>query len=595
MINTTLKELLKAYQESNPETTTLKLSNIEHLVMNEVIQMPYFKEAVSDLNGSEKNDLYIDEFENIVFYNGRSSLSTISKDDFVHGGGYVLTRSEADRLSVIQDIVENATCLNDLVGVFTEEDPNLVQKFSVDLPTDELFSMMCMAKLRENINNNPDYELTYDEIYGKTMMRVYIEKGCSLDKDFKYSLSQDVTMRKHLVGNVATLTQDDITIGTLKGMVREENKTLVNIFSKYIIDNPDADNSDHKTTYSDLSPVLNNPMIKNNTVIGIVLDNTLSGPEKLMKLYEKRYFDKAKVNFSSTLEFQINKLTLEDLKERYSNAVETIVQKLESEYPLLNSRREETFYSEKSDFNYSRIFETTRNKDGLLSRDYLENERTLINATMDSYFFKKLENVHMGLVDKHRTDVIKLTHHEVVGYHNNIESTLMLRLQSFKEHDAPVKGRPNIAVLSMISFPRALADHSFDMLSVFLKEQEKLGVNVIINLKEVASYVKDYTPRLEALKKHPNVVLCDYPTLENKLNKMLEAFHMYDIKNDFLTSEQKTSLLLTGLKRIETEIPQEVNSYNYEGGQKIMEFMGKLIKEELPKLGNHHKIDNTFK
>lgn len=54
MINTTLKELLKAYQESNPETTTLKLSNIEHLVMNEVIQMPYFKEAVSDLNGSEK-------------------------------------------------------------------------------------------------------------------------------------------------------------------------------------------------------------------------------------------------------------------------------------------------------------------------------------------------------------------------------------------------------------------------------------------------------------------------------------------------------------------------------------------------------------
>lgn len=54
MINTTLKELLKAYQESNPETTTLKLSNIEHLVMNEVIQMPYFKDAVSDLNGSEK-------------------------------------------------------------------------------------------------------------------------------------------------------------------------------------------------------------------------------------------------------------------------------------------------------------------------------------------------------------------------------------------------------------------------------------------------------------------------------------------------------------------------------------------------------------
>ena len=594
MINTKLKALLKEYQDKNTDITTSILSNIEHLVMNEVLQMPYFKDSAMELNGRTKNDLYIDEFENIVFYNGKSSLNTISKDDFVHSGGYVMTRAEAIRLNDIQEILENATDLSDLMNVFTEQDAILVQKFSIDLPRDELFSLMCMAKFKENLEANPNYELSFDEHYGKTMLRVYVEQACSIDKDFKYSVGQDTRLRNHLIKNEGVITQDSLSISTLKGIIRAENKTLANLCAKHLIDNPDAAISDHKEVYSDLSAIFKNPMIRENTVFGVLMDDTISGPEKLMKLYEKRYFEQVKVDFISMIDFQLNKPTVEDLTERYSNAVESIVKKIEADYPILNTARAETFYSEKSEFNYSKLFEHTRNKDSLLSRDYLEAERTLINATMDCYFSRQLDNVNLKLVERQQTDSFKMSNHQVVGYHNNIESTLLVRTQNFGGTDIPSKERPNITVLAMVAFPRELTNHAFDNLSVFIRDQEKLGMNVIINLKDVSTYMNNFTSSFEEMKKHPNVVICNYPSFENKLTKILEALHIYDVRNQVLTSEEKTSLLLIGLKRIETEFPNEINSYNYEGGQKVVDFMSKLIKEELPKLGNHQKIDNTL-
>jgi hypothetical protein len=120
-------------------------------------------------------------------------------------------------------------------------------------------------------------------------------------------------------------------------------------------------------------------------------------------------------------------------------------------------------------------------------------------------------------------------------------------------------------------------------------------MNVIINLKDIANHHSDYAIKLEELKKHSNVILCNFESFENKLTKMLEALHIYDVRTKVLTSEQKTSLLLTGLKLISTEIPHEVNNYNYEGGQKIVDFMTKIIVNELPKIGNYNKIENVLK
>lgn len=595
MINTKLKELLKEYQDNNPDITKAVLSNIEHLVMNEVLQMPYFKDSAMDLNGRTKNDLYINEFESIVFYNGKSSLDTVSKDDFLHSGGYVMTRDEASRLNDIQEILENATSLKDLMNVFTEQDAILVQKFSMDLPRDELFSLMCMVKFKENLESKPDYQLSFDEYYGKTMLRVYVDQACSLDKDFKYSIGQDNTLRNHLVKNEGFITQDSLHLGTLKGIIRAENKTLANLCNKHLIENPEAATSDHKEIYSDLSAIFKNPMIRDNTVLGILMDDTITGPDKLMKLYEKRYFEEVKVNFVSMIDFQLNKPTVEDLTERYAHAVETIVQKIEADYPILNTPRADTFYSEKSAYDFSKLFEHTRNKDSLLSRDYLEAERALINASMDCYFSRQLDNVNLKLVERQQTDHFKMTNHQVYGYHNNIESTLLLRTQNFGGTDSPSKERPNITVLSMVAFPRELTNHAFDNLSVFIKEQEKLGVNVIINLKDISTYMNDFTSRFAEMRKHPNVIICNYPSFENKLTKMLEALHTHDVRYEVITSEQKTALILKGLKDIETELPHEINSYNYEGGQKVVDFMMKIIKEELPKMGQHSKIENTLK
>lgn len=120
-------------------------------------------------------------------------------------------------------------------------------------------------------------------------------------------------------------------------------------------------------------------------------------------------------------------------------------------------------------------------------------------------------------------------------------------------------------------------------------------MNVIINLKDISTYMNDFTSRFAEMRKHPNVVICNYPSFENKLTQMLDALHTYDIRRELLTSEEKTALLLSGLKRIEDEIPHEINSYNYEGGQKVVDFMMNVIKEELPKLGHQHKNENTLK
>lgn len=58
---------------------------------------------------------------------------------------------------------------------------------------------------------------------------------------------------------------------------------------------------------------------------------------------------------------------------------------------------------------------------------------------MDCYFSRQLDNVNLKLVERQQTDRFKMTNHQVFGYHNNIESTLLLRTQNFGGTDTPSK------------------------------------------------------------------------------------------------------------------------------------------------------------
>lgn len=586
MINKKISELLYNYKENNPDMSVSDMSNAQHLIMNQLLDRQYFE--------GMKLDMYINDLDNITFYNGVTSVSTIPKEEFSNTGGYLLTRNQAERLEEIQDILSESNCLNDLVGKFDESDALLIQKFLVALPKDEFFSLICMAKFRENLNNDPDYQISYDQYYAGSMLLVGVEQGCSLDQDFKYSLGADNVIKRHLTNNINVITQETLSTGVLKGMIRAENKTLAAICDKKLIANPDIEHSDHKTIHSDLSAIYNNPLIKENTMLGIIFDDQLSGPEKLMKIYEKRYFQSVKGKFINMIDFQLNKPTVEDLNERYAKIVEPIIEKIDSAFPMLNTVRKDNVYYEKSNFDFDNFFSTTKNKDSIISRDLFTAERTLMNATMDGYFSRSFDQINIRLVERLTSDSFKMTTTHIENYHNNIESLLLMKTRLFSDRDLPRLEKPNLIVLDQLSFPSDLIDKSFEILHDYVQEKQKAGITIVINAKDFNHFNANIKEKLLDLDVYPNVIIADVESFEIKLNKILETLDQYDKATSVLTASEKNHLVVTALDKMNSEFTDSVSSYSSNSASRVTEFMTKVIKEEVDS-GFKHKKESTQK
>lgn len=586
MINKKISELLYNYKENNPDMSVSDMSNAQHLIMNQLLDRQYFE--------GMKLDMYINDLDNITFYNGVTSVSTIPKEEFSNTGGYLLTRNQAERLEEIQDILSESNCLNDLVGKFDESDALLIQKFLVALPKDEFFSLICMAKFRENLNNDPDYQISYDQYYAGSMLLVGVEQGCSLDQDFKYSLGADNVIKRHLTNNINVITQETLSTGVLKGMIRAENKTLAAICDKKLIANPDIEHSDHKTIHGDLSAIYNNPLIKENTMLGIIFDDQLSGPEKLMKIYEKRYFQSVKGKFINMIDFQLNKPTVEDLNERYAKIVEPIIEKIDSAFPMLNTVRKENVYYEKSNFDFDNFFSTTKNKDSIISRDLFTAERTLMNATMDGYFSRSFDQINIRLVERLTSDSFKMTTTHIENYHNNIESLLLMKTRLFSDRDLPRLEKPNLIVLDQLSFPSDLIDKSFEILHDYVQEKQKSGITIVINAKDFNHFNANIKEKLLDLDVYPNVIIAEVESFEIKLNKILETLDQYDKATSVLTASEKNHLVVTALDKMNSEFTDSVSSYSSNSASRVTEFMTKVIKEEVDS-GFKHKKESTQK
>ena len=586
MINKKISELLYNYKENNPDMSVSDMSNAQHLIMNQLLDRQYFE--------GMKLDMYINDLDNITFYNGVTSVSTIPKEEFSNTGGYLLTRNQAERLEEIQYILSESNCLNDLVGKFDESDALLIQKFLVALPKDEFFSLICMAKFRENLNNDPDYQISYDQYYAGSMLLVGVEQGCSLDQDFKYSLGADNVIKRHLTNNINVITQETLSTGVLKGMIRAENKTLAAICDKKLIANPDIEHSDHKTIHSDLSAIYNNPLIKENTMLGIIFDDQLSGPEKLMKIYEKRYFQSVKGKFINMIDFQLNKPTVEDLNERYAKIVEPIIEKIDSAFPMLNTVRKDNVYYEKSNFDFDNFFSTTKNKDSIISRDLFTAERTLMNATMDGYFSRSFDQINIRLVERLTSDSFKMTTTHIENYHNNIESLLLMKTRLFSDRDLPRLEKPNLIVLDQLSFPSDLIDKSFEILHDYVQEKQKSGITIVINAKDFNHFNANIKEKLLDLDVYPNVIIAEVESFEIKLNKILETLDQYDKATSVLTASEKNHLVVTALDKMNSEFTDSVSSYSSNSASRVTEFMTKVIKEEVDS-GFKHKKESTQK
>lgn len=576
MIYKTIKQLLSKYAEEH-QTPILLQQDAEHLILNEILQKPYFEKF-------PKLDLYMNEFEHLAFYNGACSSEHVSKEDFSSTGGYAMTRDEYARLERIQENLAEASCLNDLVNKFDEDDAILVRKFSETLPKDEYYGFMSMVKFRENINNDPNFEIDYDIYYGKTLLLIGVQHACSLDKEMSFSNTVDPVLRDHLLKNKGELTQDTIYIGTLKNIIKAENKTLMNAFNKKLINNPvtDANHSyDQKTIYSDLSPILNNPLIKDNTVVGIIFDKDLIGPEKLMKLYEKKYFKSMKAQFINMIDLQLAKPTIEDLNQRYNDIIEPIIEQVERQFPILNTERSSNIYYTKSDYDFNIYAGSIRNKQNILARDLFASERSLLNGAMEGYFSRVLGPVNIQLLERLSSESLAMRELNVMNYHNGVESILLLRTRSFLESDVPKVEKPNILVFEQMNFPEAFADNAFDILDNYIKEQHKLGNHIVINLKDFHSFNEKYKSKFTELEKHPNLMMCNVESFELKLSKVMEHLETHDVRERVLTSDEKTHLVLATLDKMNTELKSSIGYYSSEAYTKVRDFMNPIINEEL--------------
>lgn len=573
MINKTISELLYKYKENNPDMSVSDMSNAQHLIINQLLDRQYFEGI--------KLDMYINDLDNITFYNGVTSVNTIPKEEFSTTGGYLLTRNQADRLEEIQDILSESNCLNDLVGKFDESDAFLIQKFLVALPKDEFFSLICMSKFRENINNDPDHQISYQDYYAGSMLLVGVEQGCSLDQDFKYSLDYNDVVKRHLTNNVGVITQEALSADVLKGMIRAENKTLSSICDKKLISNTDIEDSNHKTIHSDLSAIYNNPLIKENTMFGIIFDDQLSGPEKLMKIYEKKYFKNIKGKFINMIDFQLDKPTVEDLNDRYSKIIEPIIEKIDNSFPMLNSVRTDNIYYEKSNFDFDNFFSTTKNKDSIIARDLFTAERTLMNATMDGYFSRSFDQINIKLVERLTSDSFKMTTTHIENYHNNIESLLLMKTRLFSERDLPRLEKPALIVLDQLSFPSDLIDKSFEILHDYVKDKQKAGITIIVNTHNFSLFNANIKEKLLDLDVYPNVIISEVESFEVKLNTILETLDQYDKKNVVLSSSEKNHLVITALDKMNSEFTDSVSSYSRNSASRVTDFMTNVIKEEV--------------
>lgn len=564
---------IKSLLNTHTDLTKQDLSNIEHLIVNQLFDSNYFQDI--------KLDLYMNDMENITFYNGsQNSVNTIPPEDFSNTGGYVITNEEVERLKEVQNVLNSAQSMNDLMFKINETDVTLIQKFSVNSKKDDFYYLLALVRFKEILAGDPDYKISNKDYYANNMLLICVEDTFHDNENLKYTINFDETLKKHFKNEIKKISQEEISHTSLKRIMACGNKTFFDICRKKLIKNPDVNDDQHKEIYSDLSSIYNNPLIKENTILGIIFDDQLTGPEKIFKIYEKQNFAQVKERLISTINLQISKPTIESLYQKYANVIDLVVQEIRNLYPILNLPRTENVYFEKSTYDFSKYLNNFRNKENIGSKDLLIQERNLLNSGLDGYFYRILEPNSIMFVGRSSTDPIKMHDVNVVNYHNDIESLILIRTLGFTEKDLPAVEKPKIVILEQFTFPLELAKQSFDILNSYIDEQKKNNISVVINNNDFYRASK-HKEDLDRLEDNSNVIVCNLQTFDLKMNHILKCLDMYDKEHKVLKSDEKTHLISVLLDKLNIDFPDHMSNYDLSSNIKLKEFIQKNIEEEV--------------
>lgn len=524
MINNIIQKTLEDAR-TNRSLSKSEMTDLENLLINKIFKFPYFKDVKLPF----------------VFLDNNNHIQS-SKPDV--SSWSLITDDEKSQLMLIFEKLNNAVSLDDKNCSFSEDDFMLVKNIlGTGHQSDAVVNHMSMFKLYEDYSsydNNNDYHITHRDL-GSLYLLSNVEKACRLTTDFSFNSTSTDIIRKHFFSSDIKLNQDTVPFNTIKAIVSKENETLKKLFDKkvnIVFSDPrlPPDDFSHTKTYDDLTPILTNPIIRNSTNIGILFDDSITNISKLFKLYMKNYFNGSKSEALYTLDYQIGLPSVEDLSVKYNHIINSTIENMSNELPILNTERSNNLYFKQNDVNFNDCATKDKfHKFNFLVDDLIKFQDGLINLSSIPAIRTTLNVVNINLMDKHADKQLALTGCEIVGYDNGIESLLTLTSRYIAEHDVPAKNKPKICIVNQLIINNQPVDKTLEIFNHFVDEQTKKGITVILNTHNThSSYIQQVDNFFSALKPRANLIIVDSPSFESKVNIILDCIDRAEdkIKND---------------------------------------------------------------
>lgn len=600
MINKIIKEEL--------DKTVLDLKdkqNIEHFILQKIYDFPYF-------NGVKKPMLYSDFDGNLVFNDGSFSNGSFSrmfadKENFSKLGGLLLSNDEQQQLEDLQETIMSVTSITELSSkINTSEFNLLLRSVESDCNSKQLIAFLSVLAFYHEFEKNGAENITYNMRCGDHNMINSISNAFEFETHFQdYNMDRNIkdavewlnrekpsksevgsttkaytSIKKHLIFGEGDMTVNNVSVVTFHELVLKENPSLMNAIMKRKYSN------DHlHYAFMDVSDILNNPIVKEHSAIGILFDESLKGQEKLVKLYDKLKFEQMKQLLLNTLEYKIQLPTLDAFNKKFPMIIADIMTQIELNLPVLNTSRHEVVFTQKSNIDYDKLIEKNPSIDtmGVRIPDSFPGTG-LLNESLDGFLNKKLNIDRFRSLDNTRTGSLNMAGKSVTLYDNGVEMQLFLKTFEFTEEEKNQKNYPNVIVIDTILQQEDNVDVSEVVFKSYLDDLKKTNTILLVNNPSTKETFH-CTLLFERLKDHPSLIVTRMNEFENRLNAIFEIVNHDNFIH--LSNNEKTKLVAESVVRMNAEMPTDKYMKRDDNAKDYHDFVHALIAKK--------SVSNSFK
>lgn len=334
-----------------PEANIMETNELCSLVVYKIFQLPYYSDNYSSIKPyrSASNTMHIgnleytkDDISKNIFFN-----SPGGKNSYTQGQSYtrILTDLEKDRLIKLNKIIQNSSKLSDIAYSISMDD--IAFMFDV-LSKDKLELLEELRKYRtQDTKSQDELNKVFDE------HKIDITMGTSNNR-YQYGSRLFSHDDSDVITNSPTNDPDNSillkllvedSLGEINKKINKRHlfKILESDNLEHLIDENLYDSHENMEVF--LSQFINNDYLRNNTKLGIIMNNEIVGElRKSFAIVDLYYFEHYKEDFGVSFKQMIEKDTYESYHKKYENEVKLIVNELIDNYPILNSKDKEVSY-----------------------------------------------------------------------------------------------------------------------------------------------------------------------------------------------------------------------------------------------------------